>query len=147
MPPGYLTSFIILYGTLSIAPALDFYLLHTNASESRSVVSDSLGLQGLYSPWNSLAQNTGVGSLSLLQEIFPTQKSNQGLLRCRWILYQLRDAKWFFYLLRRVESGGKFGLVLAQSVLRLTSPLGFTLIPPSTLSRMLILQDLSPLVC
>ena len=93
MPPGYLTSFIILYGTLSTAPALDFYLLHTNASESRSVVSDSLGLQGLYSPWNSLAQNTGVGSLSLLQEIFPTQKSNQGLLRCRWILYQLRDAK------------------------------------------------------
>ena len=26
---------------------------------------------GLYSPWNSLGQNTGVGSLSLLQEIFP----------------------------------------------------------------------------
>ena len=32
---------------------------------------------------------TGVGSLSLLQGIFPTQKSNQGLLHCRWILYQL----------------------------------------------------------
>ena len=28
---------------------------------------------GLYSPWNSLGQNTGVGTLSLLQEIFPTQ--------------------------------------------------------------------------
>ena len=27
---------------------------------------------GLYSPWNSLGQNTGVGSLSLLQGIFPT---------------------------------------------------------------------------
>ena len=26
---------------------------------------------GLYSPWNSLVQNTGVGSLSLFQEIFP----------------------------------------------------------------------------
>ena len=32
---------------------------------------------------------TGVGSLSLLQRIFPTQESNQGLLLCRWILYQL----------------------------------------------------------
>ena len=33
--------------------------------------------------------NTGVGSLSFLQGIFPTQKSNWGLLHCRWILYQL----------------------------------------------------------
>ena len=37
-------------------------------SESHSVVSDSLQPQGLYSPWNSPGQNTGVGSLSLLQE-------------------------------------------------------------------------------
>ena len=34
-------------------------------------------------------KNTGVGSLSLLQEIFPTQESNWGLLHCRPILYQL----------------------------------------------------------
>ena len=34
-------------------------------------------------------KNTGVGSLSFLQGIFPTQKSNQCLLYCRWILYQL----------------------------------------------------------
>ena len=34
-------------------------------------------------------KNTGVGSLSLLQGIFPTQESNQALLRCRQILYQL----------------------------------------------------------
>ena len=33
--------------------------------------------------------NTGVGSLSLLQGIFSTQESNQRLLHCRWILYQL----------------------------------------------------------
>ena len=33
--------------------------------------------------------NTGVGSLSLLQGIFPTQESNQDLLYCRWIIYQL----------------------------------------------------------
>ena len=40
-------------------------------------------------PWNSLGQNTGVGSLSLLQRIFPTQGLNPGLLHCRQILYQL----------------------------------------------------------
>src|SRR5574337_949469 len=34
-------------------------------------------------------KNTGVGSLSLLQRIFPAQGSNWGLLHCRWILYQL----------------------------------------------------------
>ena len=34
-------------------------------------------------------KNTGEGSLSLLQQIFPTQESNQGLLHCTWILYQL----------------------------------------------------------
>ena len=34
-------------------------------------------------------KNTGGGSLSLLQWIFPTQESNQGLLHCRQILYQL----------------------------------------------------------
>ena len=98
-------------------------------SESRSVVSDSLQPHVVYSPWNSLGQNTGMGSLSLFQGIFPnpgikprspvlqvdsllaepqgkpkntgvgslsllqgiflTQESYQGLLHCRWILYQL----------------------------------------------------------
>ena len=58
-------------------------------SESRSVMSDSLRPHGLNSPWNSLGQNTGVGSLSLLQGIFPTQESNHSLLHCRQILYQL----------------------------------------------------------
>jgi len=42
-----------------------------------------------YSPWNSPGQNIGVGSLSLLQRIFPTQGSNPGLPHCRRILYQL----------------------------------------------------------
>ena len=56
---------------------------------SRSVVSDSLPPHGLWSPWNSPGQGTGVGSLSLLQGSFPTQGSNPGLLHCRRILYQL----------------------------------------------------------
>ena len=42
-----------------------------------------------YSPWNSAGQNTGVGSLCLLQGIFPIQGSNAGLSHCRQILYQL----------------------------------------------------------
>ena len=42
-------------------------------------MSDSLRPNGLCSPWNSPGQNTGVGSRSLLQGIFPTQESNPGL--------------------------------------------------------------------
>ena len=41
------------------------------------------------SPWDSPGQNTGVGSYSLLQGIFPSQGSHPGLPHCRWILYQL----------------------------------------------------------
>ena len=40
-------------------------------------------------PWNSLGQNTGVDSHSLLQRIFLTQGSNPCLPRCRRILYHL----------------------------------------------------------
>ena len=65
---------------------------------------NSLPPQRLYSPWNSLDQNTGVGSLSLLQEIFPTQGLNSGLPHCRWIFfYQLshkgspRILEWVAY--------------------------------------------------
>ena len=45
--------------------------------------------KGNGSLWNSPGQNTGVGSLSLLQWIFPTQALNRGLLQCRGILYLL----------------------------------------------------------
>ena len=58
-------------------------------SESCSVVSDFLWSHGLYSPWNSPGQNTGVGNFSLLQELFPIQWLNPGLLHCRQILCQL----------------------------------------------------------
>ena len=72
-------------------------------NERRSLVSDSLWPHGLYSPWNSPGQNTGVGSLSLLQGTFPTQGSNTGLWHCKWILYQLshqgtsRILEWVAY--------------------------------------------------
>ena len=53
-----------------------------------SVVSDSSPPHGLYSPWNSPGQNTGLGSRSLPPGIFPTQGSNPSLPHCRQILYQ-----------------------------------------------------------
>ena len=80
-------------------------------SESGSVVSDSLWPHGLYSPWNSPGQNTGVGNLSVLQGIFPTQGSNLGLLHCRQILYQLshkgspRILEWEAYPFSSRSSG------------------------------------------
>ena len=43
----------------------------------------------LLCPWNSPGKNNGVGSSSLLQGIFLTQRWNLGLLHCRWILYHL----------------------------------------------------------
>ena len=64
-------------------------IVRQSESESHSVVSNSLQLHGLYSPWNSPGQNTGVGSLSCLQGIFPNQWSNRGLPHCGRILYQL----------------------------------------------------------
>ena len=57
--------------------------------ESHSVMSNSLRPHRLYSLWNSPGQNTGVGSLSLLHGIFPTEGSNPGLPLCRRIFYQL----------------------------------------------------------
>ena len=75
----------------------------TKWTKSRSVVSDSLQPHGLYSPWNSLGQNTGVGRLSLLKGISPTQGLNPGLPHCKQILYQLshkgspRILEWVAY--------------------------------------------------
>jgi len=43
----------------------------------------------VYTVQSSPDQNTRVGSLSLLQGIFPTQGLNPSLLHCRRILYQL----------------------------------------------------------
>ena len=59
----------------------DFLLLSHQASPMKVKAAQScltLGPHGLYSPWNFPGQNTGVGSLSLLQGIFPTQGSNPG---------------------------------------------------------------------
>ena len=52
-------------------------------------MSPTLKVGSLLSEPPEKPKNTGVGSLSLLQGIFPTHKSNWGLLHCRKILYQL----------------------------------------------------------
>ena len=74
-------------------------------SESHSVVSDSLGSHGLYSPWNSPGQNTGMCSLSLLQRIFPTPRSNPGLPHCRgrfFTSWATREAHYYEKSLNRL---------------------------------------------
>ena len=61
-------------------------------------------------PWNSPGQNTGVGSYSLLQDIFPTHELNPGLPHCRQILSQLshegspRILEWIAYPFPRGSS-------------------------------------------
>ena len=73
-------------------------------------MSDSLWPHGLYSPWNSPGQKSGVGSYSFLQGIFPTQGSNPGLPHCRQILYCLshqgspRILEWVAYPFSRGSS-------------------------------------------
>ena len=80
-----------------------YICIYMKWSESCSAVSNSFQPHGLYGPWSSPGQNTGVGSFSLLQRTFPTQGSNPGLLHCRRILYQLshkespRILEWVAY--------------------------------------------------
>ena len=65
----------------------------------RTQVSHIAG--GFFTSWatREAQEYTGVGSLFLLQGIFPTQELNQSLLHCRWNLYQLSYLtliKWLF---------------------------------------------------
>ena len=83
------------------AELLGKFLLYE--SESHSVMFTSLQPHGLYSPWNSPGQNTELGSLSLLQGIFPTQGLNPDPPHHIRILYQLsrkgspRILEWVAY--------------------------------------------------
>ena len=61
----------------------------SSESESHSDTSDSLRPHELCSPWNSPGQNTGVGSLSILQGLFPTQGSNPGFPYYRFDFFDL----------------------------------------------------------
>ena len=91
---------------------------------------------GLYSPWNSPGQNTGVGSLSLLQGIFPTLGSNPGLPHCRQILYQLS------------HQGSPFILVLVSVILNNKCTLLFLGLPTLDSNEELPpLVDQTSLIC
>ena len=86
---------------LSLFPSLvsenqlsDFYLFICTGMGNLSLLQWFFPTQGLQA--DSLPaepqgkpKNTGGGSLSLFEGIFLTQELNQGLLHCRWILYQL----------------------------------------------------------
>ena len=73
-------------------------------SERKMKVKVAQSYLTLRCPWNSPGQNPGVGILSLLQRILPTQGSNPDLLPCKQILYQLshkgsaRILEWVAYL-------------------------------------------------
>ena len=83
----------------------DSYLLFLHRKDIKVllVVKVAQSCPTLCDSMDSPGQNTGVGSLSLLQGIFPTQGSNPSLPHCRWILYQLshkgspRILEWVAY--------------------------------------------------
>ena len=56
--------------------------------------SPALQVDYLLSEPPGKTKNTGVGSPSRLQGIFPTKESKLGLLHCKQILYQLSKRKW-----------------------------------------------------
>ena len=95
-------------------------LFHYILRNSSKWKSDPLRLHGLYSSCNSPGQNTRVGSLSLLQRIFPPQGLNPGLPHCRQILYQLsyqgspspRPTKTFGHSQKYLGSNSKFCVTL-----------------------------------
>ena len=68
-------------GDASLIPGPGRFHILVLSCESHIVMSNSLQPLGLYSPWNSPSQNTGVGSLSLLQRIFPEIKPRSHTLQ------------------------------------------------------------------
>ena len=67
------------------------------SSQPRDQTQISYIASGFFTSWATREdQEYWSGSLSLLWYIFLTQESNQGLLHCRWILYQLRyQGRWY----------------------------------------------------
>ena len=64
------------------------------SSQPRDWTQVSCIAGGFFTSWaTGKPRNTGVGGLSLLQQIFLTQELNLVLLHCRWILHQLRQPR------------------------------------------------------
>ena len=95
LPDSEMETVSLFFFVSSIALACRFFTTSATWEAPTSLVkvkvaqSNSLPPHGLYNPWDSPGQNTGVGSRSLLPGVFPTQGLNPGLPHCRQILYQL----------------------------------------------------------
>ena len=117
-PPAHKVIESFLFSNFSLCPkqTLRSGTCENPLAESWSVVSDSVWPHGWHSPWNSPGKNTGVGSLSLLQGIFPAQGLNPALLDCRRILYQQshkgspRILEWVAFSSRSSQSGNQTGV-------------------------------------
>ena len=95
-------------------------------SESLSVMSNSLQPLGLYCSWMSPGQNTGVGNLSLLQGIFPTQVSSiAGGFFTNWVI---REAS-LYWRSDKIESVYNMSISerLLKHIKRYNSELNFIL--------------------
>ena len=81
----------ILYHCTTREVVILYIVVKVLVAESCPILCDPMDCSpwGLLCPWNSPGKNTGVGSHSLLQAIFPTQESYPGLLHCRQIYYHL----------------------------------------------------------
>ena len=96
---GFVLFFLIKYTAWVISDLIDklykmlgLHMLYVCVSHSvMSSIWDptDCSLARLFCLWNSLGKNTGVGSHSPLQRIFPTQGLNSGLTHCRQILYNV----------------------------------------------------------
>ena len=92
---------------MQIETAMRYHLTPVRMKVKVKVTQSCLSL---CDPMGYAGQNTGVGSLSLLQGIFPTQESKPGLPHCRWILYHLshkgnpRILEWVAYPFSRGSS-------------------------------------------
>ena len=87
MNPTWSWCIILLISTFCLLPNANILMMTFDKVKVIQLCPNLCG--PMDSPWNSPGQNTGMGSLSLLQEIFLKQESNRGLLHCRQILYQL----------------------------------------------------------
>ena len=103
---------ILVYNFLIISGSWAAFRMFTNICLSSSVkslsrsfiyypqLSNSLWPRGLYNPWNSLGQNTGVGSLSLLQGIWLIlyQLSHKGSPTINsWLYFSYWFLHYFFW--------------------------------------------------
>ena len=86
-------------------------------------------------PWNSSGKNSGVGSYSLLQGIFPTQGSNLGLLHCRQILHHLSYREVLQNHLTQAQITSSFSQLLLRCL--------FSLIETSNASNLFVYRFVS----